>query len=210
MERRALPPCGSCRRLSSAAAHIQLCGRLEEVWRWSQSSTVGKPCTVFLCMPAEMHQPRHSSHTKAEMGAPCFLWLQIHQLWQRLRWQVCLSSGVCSHLSIFTFPAAQKVLFIPEGPLNSVQNALSVTSAWGAQAFGSVFSANLPITSRGLELMVSRQHNGCPVIQTRSSALNVHDFKSPELHFFKCVSLFFLPYTLKRKTGLKTLTSAVY
>lgn len=124
-------------------------------------------------------------------------------------------SGVCSHLSILVFPAAEKVALIRGGGFvlskMLLQSPLPVEGfLQSAEVFASVFTASQPVASRGPELTISSEHNGCPVIQTRSSALNVHDFKSPELHFFKCVSLFFLPCTLKRKTGLKTLTSAVY
>lgn len=124
-------------------------------------------------------------------------------------------SGVRSHQSILIFPAAEKVVLINRGcfMLSKIlfQSPLPVEGfLQSAQAFESIFSDSLPIASRGPEMTISSSYNSCPVIQMRSSALNVCDFKSPELHFFKCVLLFFLLCTLKRKTGLKTLTSAVY
>lgn len=170
-------------------------------------------------MLAQMCQPWHPSHSKAKAGAPCFLQLWIHSLWQRplsSNWgdRSPSCSSVCVHLSILIFPAAEKVALMhrfhsmlskmPFQPPLPGEDFLQ-----RAQAFESVFSDGLPSASRGPELMVSSQHDGCPVIQMRSSALNVYDFKSPELHFFKCVSSFFLPYMLKRKTSLKALTSAV-
>lgn len=81
-------------------------------------------------MLAEMCQPWHPSHSKAKAGAPCFLQLWIHPLWQRPlssdwggRSPSC--SSVCIHLSILIFPAAEKVA------LNAFQNALPASSAWG-------------------------------------------------------------------------------
>lgn len=201
MEGRALALPSSCQSLSGADAHIQPCGRPQEVWQWSQSSTIAKPRTVFFCTPAEMHQPWRPSHSKGKMGAPCFLRLRIHRLWQRplsRDWgdKSASRSGVCPHLSILTFPAAEKVVLIHGGHL--MLSKMFFQSPWpgedflqSAQAFESVFSDNLLISSRGPETEGIQLGNGCPVIQTRSSALNVHDFKSPELHFFKCVLLFF-------------------
>lgn len=47
-------PLQSSRGSCEWAALTQLYGRLEEAWEWSQSGVVGKPCTLSVCMPAEV------------------------------------------------------------------------------------------------------------------------------------------------------------
>lgn len=152
----ALP--SSCWQLSSVAACIQLCGRLR---LWNQSNTVGKPPIVFLHVPAEMRQPWHRSHSNTKMGAPCFLWLYIHQQRGRSLSRVwgdnCAScSGICSP-HILVFLTAEKFVLIHGGSwmLSKMlfQSPLPVEDfIQSVQALVSVFSSNLPTSWRGLEL----------------------------------------------------------
>lgn len=128
---------------------------------WNQSNTVGKPPIVFLHVPAEMHQPWHRSHSNTKMGAPCFLWLYIHQQRGRSLSRVwgdnsASCSGICSpHILIFL--TAEKFVLIHGGSwmLSKMlfQSPLPVEDfIQSVQALVSVFSSNLPTSWRGLEL----------------------------------------------------------